>query len=93
MPLTPSRKQKEWTIIQAVAQNNDFLQTLIQRINYQIQRKHNNEDHTNNEQQTKKTRTTFTYYSPIVRKITNICKHTNLRVALKKHLYTATTTN
>ena len=45
IPLTPSRKQKEWTNIQAIAQNNDFPQTLIQRLTYQIQRKHKNEDH------------------------------------------------
>ena len=67
--------RKKWTTIQAIAQNNDFPQTLIQRINYQIQRRHNNEDHINNEQQTKKTWATFTYYSPTLRKITNIFKH------------------
>ena len=45
IPLTSSRKQKEWTTMQAIAQNNDFPQRLIQRLNYQIQRKRNNEDH------------------------------------------------
>ena len=42
-----------------------------------------NEDHTNNEQQTKKTWATFTYYGLIVRKITNIFKHTNIQIAFK----------
>ena len=69
--------------IQAIAQNNNSPQTLIQRINYQIQRKHSDEDHTNNEQQAKKTWATFTYYSAIVRKITNIFKHTNIGWHLK----------
>ena len=78
IPLTPSRKLKEWTTIQVIAQNTNFPQMLMQRLNYQIQCKHNNEDHTNNEQQTKKTRATFTYYSLAVRKIINIFKHTNI---------------
>ena len=83
IPLTPSRKLKEWTTIQVIAQNTNFPQMLMQRLNYQIQCKHNNEDHTNNEQQTKKTRATFTYYSLAVRKIINIFKHTNIQVAFK----------
>ena len=82
MPLTPSRKQKEWATIQVIAQNN-FPQTHIQWLHYHMQHKHSDEDHTNNEQQAKKTWTTFTYYSLIVRKIANIFKHTNIRVAFK----------
>ena len=30
IPLTPVRKQKEWTATEAIAQNNDFPQMLIQ---------------------------------------------------------------
>lgn len=62
LPLTLHSKQKEWATIQLMAQNNNFLKTLIQRLNHQIQRIHTDKHHTNNEQQEKKTCTTFTYY-------------------------------
>ena len=39
--------------------------------------------HTNNEQQTTKIWATFTYHSPLIRKITNVFKHTNTWVAFK----------
>jgi len=39
LPLTPQRKQAEQTLIQLIAQNNNFPQKLIQNLNQQIQRK------------------------------------------------------
>jgi hypothetical protein len=37
VPLTPKWKQAEWTLIQLIAQNNNFPQKLIQNLNLQIQ--------------------------------------------------------
>ena len=36
LPLTQNRKQKEWTLIQLIAQNNNFPQTLLHQLNLQI---------------------------------------------------------
>jgi hypothetical protein len=41
LPFTSERKQKEWTVIQYIAQNNKFPHTLIQRLNSQLQHRHN----------------------------------------------------
>jgi hypothetical protein len=81
--LTAYKKQKEWATIQLIAQNNNSPQTLIQRLNHQIQQKHTDKDHTNSEQQVRKIWAKFTYHSPLIRKITNILKHTNVRVAFR----------
>ncbi len=83
LPLIPNRKQVEWTTIQTIAKINGFSTTFMERLNQQIQHNHNNKDHTNNEQHTKKIRTTLTYYSPLVRKITNLFKHTNIQISFK----------
>ena len=49
LPLTHNGKQKEWTLIQLIAQNN-FPLTPLHRLNLQIQYKHTHLDH-NDEQQ------------------------------------------
>jgi len=78
LPLTPKRKQKEWTIIQYIAQTNNFPHTLIQKLNSQLQHGHSNYDRKNNTDRDINTWITFTYYSPLVRKITNLFKHTSV---------------
>ncbi len=80
LPLTPNEKQ---ITIQTIAKNNGFHTTFIKRLNQQIQRNQNNKDPTNNAQLTKKIRATFAYYSPLVRKITNMLKHTHIQIAFK----------
>ena len=72
----------EWTTIQ-IAKNNGFPTAFIGRLNQQIQHNLNNKDHANNEQHMKKIQTTFTYYSPLVRKIRNLFRHTNIQIAFK----------
>ena len=84
LPLNPDGK-KEWYTIQTIAKNNGFSIQHIRQINQQIQ--HNNNNNTNHtttttSQQTK-IRTTFTYLSPIIRKINNLFKHTNLQITYK----------
>ena len=73
----------EWTTIQTIAKNNGVHTTFIKRLNQQIQHNQNNKDPANNAQLTKKIRTTFTYYSPLANKITNMLKHTNIQIAFK----------
>jgi hypothetical protein len=79
LPLTPEKKQREWELIQVIARN--FPQNLLQKLNQQIQRK---TGHVQTEgRDDKKTWTTFTYYSPQIRKITNLFKHTNTGIAFR----------
>jgi len=80
--LTPERKQKEWPVLQYNAQSNNFPHTLIQKLNSHLQRKHNYERN-NKTLRDIKTWTTFTYYSPLIRKINNLFKHTNARISVK----------
>jgi hypothetical protein len=81
-PLTPKRKQTERTLIQLIAQNNNFPQKLIQNLNLQIQHKESTRIKPTEKTKTKKW-TTFTYYSPRIRKITNLFKHTNTGMSFK----------
>jgi hypothetical protein len=39
LPLTPKRKEKEWILIQIIAQNNNFPQNLLQKLNPKTQYK------------------------------------------------------
>jgi hypothetical protein len=69
LPLDSEKKQKEWEIIQTIAKNNIFPQSLLRKLNRQIQHK---TDHTQTRRNDKKLWTAFTYHSPKIRKITNI---------------------
>jgi hypothetical protein len=88
LPLTTARKQKEWETIQQIAKSNNFPQHLLHRIN--LQTKHRN-NHRQTEDKASKTWTTFTYFSPQIRKITNLFKNTNMKIAFKNTQHTATT--
>jgi hypothetical protein len=82
LPLIPERKQKEWTLIKVIAQNNNYPKKPLQKLNFQIQHKPTNQAQIN-ERNKNKTLTTFTYYSPIIRKISNLFKHTNVGISFK----------
>jgi len=80
LPLTSERKQKEWILIQQIAQNNNFPQGHLQNLYIEIQQKQNKEEKRN---KGNKKKTTFTYYSPIVREITNLFELTNVGISFK----------
>jgi DNA mismatch repair ATPase MutS len=82
LPLTPRMKQKEWTSIETIARNKNFPPNPLQKLNWQIQHKQTNHNQTN-ETNNNKTWTSFTYYSPKIRKITNLLKDTNVRMAFR----------
>ena len=84
LPITKKAKEKEWKIIINQATNNGFPTHLINKMKTKLlQRKSSN-----NLQQAENTEkykhwVTFTYYSPAIRKITNLFKDTNLKIAFK----------
>jgi hypothetical protein len=88
--LTPKRQQNEWTTIQYITQTNNFPYTLIQKLNSQLQHIHNNYDRNNNTNRDITTWTKFTYYSPLVHKITNLFQHTNVGISFQEHQHYTT---
>jgi len=85
VPLAPDKNKKERELIQLIARNNNsFLQNLLQKSNHQIQNVQHKIGHAQTEERydKKKPWSTFTYYSPQIRKITNLFKHTNIGIAL-----------
>jgi hypothetical protein len=69
-------------VIQLIARNSSFPQNLLHKLNLQIQDKKTNQGHTNYSN-TNKSRATFMYYRPKIRKITNLFKHTIVKVAFR----------
>jgi hypothetical protein len=66
LPLDPYKKQKEWETIQLIAQNNNFPQHLLHKLNRQIQYKVNHKQYI---KKNHKIWTTFKNNSPKIRKI------------------------
>jgi hypothetical protein len=86
LPITKQLQQQEWKTIQTIARNNGFPIHIIHNL------KKKSEDKKQKQQQQKlliptiqhkKKWVTFTYHSPLIRKITNLFKHSNLRIALR----------
>jgi hypothetical protein len=79
LPLTTERKKMEWQKILSVSENNKFPLHFIEQLKTQIQHK-THKDKTNNRN---KKWATFTYHSSRVRKITNLFKQTDIKIAFK----------
>jgi hypothetical protein len=81
MPLTNHAKQKEWNTILTIAKTNGY----HPNISYNLKTKWLHKEY----RQHRENKNTpyrwivFTYHSPLVRRISNIFKHTNLKVAFR----------
>jgi hypothetical protein len=82
LPLNKENQQKEWTTILQTARNNNFPDNLLIRLRQQTLQKINRTTPPKGPQNNTKW-TTFTYTSPLTRKITNLFKHTNVKIAFK----------
>jgi hypothetical protein len=82
-PLSKLRKQKEWNTIQYIAKTNNFLSKIIQGLNQSIQQKVNTHIPQSSAPKRPKIWTTFTYYHPSVRLITNLFKNTDINIAFR----------
>ena len=79
--------------IQLIARNNNSPQNLLHKLNRQIQQQQQQQQQKaeqTKERNKNKTWTTFTYYSPKIRKITNLFKHTNVGNILPEHKHRTT---
>jgi hypothetical protein len=81
LPLTTERQQPEWKKIKSIAQSNNFPDTIITELKSQLQQK-THQTHDNEENKNKKW-AVFTYYSPRIRKLTNLFKHTDIGIAFR----------
>jgi hypothetical protein len=77
LPIIKQAKQQEWKIVLAIAQNNWFPLQIIHNLKMKHMAKIQKLPTT-----TTKKWVTFSYHSPLIRKITNLFKHTNLNIAL-----------
>ena len=81
LPVTEQAKQQEWNTILTVAKNNVFPLHIIHNLKNKLITKTQHTFTTQTHQ--KKIWITFTYYSPLIHKITNLFKHTNLNIAFR----------
>ena len=79
LPLTTDRKETEWQKILSIAENNKFPFHHITKLKRYTQHKtHMDKTHDKN-----KKWAIFTFHSPKVRKITNLFKQTDIKIASK----------
>ena len=76
----PLSKEKEWKKILTIANNNKFPTYQIEKLKTQITQKNSKNVNTN---QTQNKWAIFTYHSPIIRKITNLFKQTDIKLAFR----------
>ena len=82
LPLNAGHQKSEWSKILHIARQNIFPSTIIQKLRYQIKHKTKHTiPHTNMNKN--KRWVTFTYISPQIRKVTNIFRNTNVKIAFR----------
>jgi hypothetical protein len=83
LPITEKSKQEEWNTILTTAKNNGYPTSIINKLKMKlIDRKHNQQSPTMIQHNNKKW-ITLTYFSPTIRRITNLFKHSNLKIAYR----------
>jgi hypothetical protein len=81
LPPSKYRQHKEWQTILHIARNNNFPTSLICKLKHRIQQKTTHAPHVYAENNKKWAIFTFTF--PHVRRITNLFKNTNIKIAFK----------
>jgi hypothetical protein len=79
-PITKQAKQQEWKIILATAQNNGFPLYIIHKETDSQKTKTKTSNH---KKATSQKWVVFSHHGPLIRKITNLFKHSNLNIALR----------
>jgi len=83
LPLSKTQQHKEWKNIKQTARNNNIPIHLLTKLRHSMQKKHNQPQPPTPSTQNNKKWVTFTHSSPQVRKITNLFKNTNVKVAFR----------
>jgi len=82
LPLNAKHQKREWSTILHIAQHNGFPPTIIQKQRHQIKHKAKHTTPYTNINKNKRW-ITFTYISPQIRKVTNIFRNTNVKIAFR----------
>jgi len=83
LPLTKESQATEWNTIQTIAHNNNFPTKLVTNLKCQIQRKTIHQEPNKKGSKNSMKWTTFTNYSPKIKKLTNLFKYTDIKTAFK----------
>ena len=83
LPVTKQAKQQEWKIKLATAKNNKFTRQNIHNLQKKLRTKQKRKNLSNTTTQQTKKWITFTYYSPLIRKIIKLFKQANLNITLR----------
>jgi hypothetical protein len=87
MPVTEKSKQKEWKTIIAIAKNNNIpIEILMNLKTRTTNREKQSQNQTQKQQEITKQKNkwaTFTYHSPMIRRVTNLFKQTNIKVSFR----------
>jgi hypothetical protein len=78
LPINKEEKEKEWDNIGRIAMNNGFPKESTKKLRKKLEQKRMG---TNDGKQEKQKWVPFTYFSPLVRKVTNIFKDTDIKIA------------
>jgi len=78
LPINKEEREIEWDNIGRIAMNNGFPKESIKKLRKKLEQKRIG---TNDKKQEKQKWTPFTYFSPLVRKVTNIFKDTDIKIA------------
>jgi hypothetical protein len=81
LPITQQSKQQEWKIRLTIARNNGFPGHIIHDLKKKLITKKQKQKHITIQQNKKWI--TFTYHSPLIRRVTNLFKQTNLNIAFR----------
>jgi hypothetical protein len=87
--LREKQRQEEWESIKQTARNNTFPISLLFKLKQRIHLKHSHPTPPSKNSDTKWA--SFTYTTPHIRKITNIFKQTNVKIAFKNQQHNCTT--
>ena len=82
LPITEKSRVEEWNTIITTAINNGYPKQMIYNLRRKLTNRITHKEMHEREKQKKK-RITFTFYSPAIRRITNLFKDTNIKIAFR----------
>jgi hypothetical protein len=83
LTVTKETKDNEWRTVIAIAKQNGYPASKIHNIKTRVKNKKQNQKQQHEKTSANKKWVTFTYFSPLIRHITGLLKHTNLKVAFR----------
>ena len=83
LPLSDQQQRHEWMYIKLMARNNGLPLPLLSKLKHRIQQKQKQNSYPTPVKKNNYKWATFTYSTPLIRRVTNVFKHTNLRISYR----------